>query len=94
MGVELSERDIFAEPLSEEEVMALAAMRPLRELFSFRSPSFRKLGLDPDSLSDDEMLSLMMGDPRLVRRPLVVAGGRVIVGNDPAEFERVFGREA
>ena len=74
--------------------MALAAMRPLRELFSFRSPSFRKLGLDPDSLSDDEMLSLMMGDPRLIRRPLVVAGGRVIVGNDPAEFERVFGREA
>ncbi len=91
MGVDLAERDIFAEPLSEEELTALAALRPLRELFSFRSPSFRKLGRDPDSLSEAEMVSMVMGDPRLLRRPLVVAGGRIIVGNDADAFESAFG---
>lgn len=91
MGVELAERDIFAEPLSEQELMALAAMRPLRELFSFRSPSFRKLGRDPDSLSEAEMVSMIMDDSRLIRRPLVVAGGRIIVGNDAGAFGSAFG---
>ena len=45
-------------------------MRPIRDLFSFKSPSFRKLGLDPESLTDRQMMSMVMGDPRLIRRPL------------------------
>ncbi len=91
MGVELAERDIFKEPLTEAELGELTAMRPIRELFSFKSPSFRKLGLDPDALTDQQMASLIMGDPRLIRRPLVVTGGEIIVGNDQAAFKEAFG---
>ncbi len=91
MGVELAERDIFKEPLTEAELVELTAMRPIRDLFSFKSPSFRKLGLDPESLTDRQMMSLVMGDPRLIRRPLVVTGGRIIVGNDQAALMEAFG---
>lgn len=91
MGVELAERDIFKEPLTEAELGKLTAMRPIRDLFSFKSPSFRKLGLDPESLTDGQMMSLVMGDPRLIRRPLVVTGGRIIVGNDQAALREAFG---
>lgn len=91
MGVELAERDIFKEPLTEAELGELTAMRPIRDLFSFKSPSFRKLGLDPESLTDRQMMSLVMGDPRLIRRPLVVTGGRIIVGNDQAALMEAFG---
>ena len=91
MGVELAERDIFKEPLTEAELGKLMAMRPIRDLFSFKSPSFRKLGLDPESLTDGQMMSLVMGDPRLIRRPLVVTGGRIIVGNDQAALREAFG---
>ena len=71
MGMELAERDIFKEPLTETELRELTAMRAIRDLFSFNSPSFRKLGLDPDAFTDQQMMSLVMGDPRLIRRPLV-----------------------
>ena len=91
MGVELAERDIFKEPLTEAELGELTAMRPIRDLFSFKSPSFRKLGLDPESLTDRQMMSMVMGDPRLIRRPLVVTGGRIIVGNDQAALREAFG---
>ena len=92
MGVELAERDIFKEPLTEAELGELTAMRPIRDLFSFKSPSFRKLGLDPDSLTDQQMKSLIVGEPRLIRRPLVVTGGQIIVGNDQAALKEAFGQ--
>ncbi len=93
---------MFKRPLSEAELEALIGSRPVRDLFSFKSPSFRKLGLNADDLTDAQMLSMMSGEPRLVRRPLVAispvtgdmgddTGARVIVGNDVAAFEQAFG---
>ena len=88
--MELVERDLFKEPLSGDELRALIGDRPVGDFLSLRSPSFRKLGLDPADLTDEQMLSMMLGEPRLIRRPLVVAGDRVIVGNDPAAFADAF----
>jgi arsenate reductase-like glutaredoxin family protein len=46
-------------------------------MFNFRSPSFKKLNLDSDELSDDELIDLMLKEPRLVRRPVVHIDGKV-----------------
>ncbi|HEY96949.1 MAG TPA: hypothetical protein G4O16_02060 [Dehalococcoidia bacterium] len=46
-------------------------------MFNFRSPSFKKLGLEPDNLSDSELIDLMLKEPRLVRRPVVRIDGKV-----------------
>ena len=54
--------------------------RPVRDVFSFRSPSFKAMGLDPDGLTDDDLVRLMLQEPRLIRRPLVRLGGDLIVG--------------
>jgi arsenate reductase-like glutaredoxin family protein len=96
--VELTERDMFKHPLTEAELGALIGGRPVRDFFSFKSPSFRKLGLDREGLTDSQMLSMMSGEPRLIRRPLVailsgtgVTGNHVIVGNAAAAFEQAFG---
>ena len=82
---------MFKHPLTRVELKELFGDRPARDFFSFKSPSFRKLGLDPDSLTGAQMLSMMAAEPRLTRRPLVVVGDRVIVGNDGAAFQDAFG---
>ena len=82
---------MFKHPLTRVELKNLFGGRPARDFFSFKSPSSRKLGLDPDSLKEAQMLSMMADEPRLIRRPLVVVGDRVIVGNDGAAFREVFG---
>jgi arsenate reductase-like glutaredoxin family protein len=46
-------------------------------MFNFRSPGFRKLNLESDKLSDDELIDLMLKEPRLVRRPVVRIDGKV-----------------
>jgi len=49
-------------------------------MFASRSPSLKKLGLAGKELSDAEMVSLMLQEPRLVRRPLVHMDGKLLVG--------------
>ena len=49
-------------------------------MFNFRSPSFKNLGLDRESLSDDQLIDLMLKEPRLVRRPVVRIGNEVYFG--------------
>ena len=53
----------------------------MRAIFAFNSPSFKKLGRTPDDLTDDELLDLVLGEPRMLRRPLAVTvDGRVVAG--------------
>ena len=78
-GVEVEERDFFRDPFSEDELRGLLKGDPPSEIFSWRSPSVKKLGLDRDALSDDDLVRLMVEEPRLVRRPLLEVDGRLVV---------------
>jgi arsenate reductase-like glutaredoxin family protein len=54
----------------------------VRGLLSTRSTQYKALGLDRRTVSDAELVALMAGEPRLLRRPLLVRDGTVIVGYD------------
>ena len=81
-GVELEERDFFKDRFSDKEFRDLIGDLQPSELFSWNSPSFRKLGLDRASLGDEELMTMMLEEPRLIRRPLVLVDGRLIYGRD------------
>ena len=66
--------------------------RPTSDIFSWKSPSFKALGLDPSAITDDEMVRLMLEEPRLMRRPIVEAGSELVVGADYAALEGVLGQ--
>ena len=79
-GAEIQERDYFKEPFTEEELKALADEVGASQMFARRSPSLKKMGLAGKEMSDDEMLALMLQEPRLVRRPIIRIGGNMLVG--------------
>ena len=81
--MQVEERDFFQEPFSEEELRALIGDRSPADVFSWKSPSFRKMGIDRDSLDDDGMIALMLEEPRLIRRPITAIGDALVVGADP-----------
>ncbi|MCH8109976.1 MAG: hypothetical protein IIB15_07590 [Chloroflexi bacterium] len=89
-GVELEERDFFQERFSEEELRALIGDHPPADFFSWNSPSFKKLGVSRDALDDDRLIELMVGEPRLIRRPLIQVGSDLIVGTDKKAMEQAF----
>ena len=82
--MEIEERDFFKDPFSREELQDLAQVLGqeggLGSLFARRSPSLKKLGLDGQDLPESRMMELMLQEPRLIRRPLVRIGGKLVVG--------------
>ena len=74
------ERDTARQPLSADEIRALLGGRPAIELYSPRSRRARELGIDPDALSNDELIELLAREPGLLRRPITILGDHVIIG--------------
>ena len=89
--MELDERDFFKDGFTEAELRDLLGDTPPADVFSWRSPSARKLGLDRDTVTADELIRLMLDEPRLIRRPLIQVEGRIIVGTDKKAMAEAFG---
>ncbi|GBD16378.1 Arsenate reductase [bacterium HR26] len=53
-----------------------------RDLLSTRSRAYQTLGLAERELSDDELIDLMVQEPTLLRRPIVIIDGQVVIGSD------------
>ncbi len=54
-----------------------------RELMRTGEAEFRQQGLDDESLTDDELITAMVATPKLIQRPIVLAGGRAAMGRPP-----------
>lgn len=86
---ELTERDYFKEPLSEAEIREMAALAGIDQIFARRSPSLKQMGLANQDLSEDEMVDLMLQEPKLVRRPLIRVGDQVFAGGSGSVLDSV-----
>ena len=86
---EINERDFFKNPFSRAEIDELLHGKPASVMFNFRSPSFKQLGLERDKLSDNELIDLMLKEPRLVRRPVVRIGDEVYFSADKSVLESI-----
>jgi arsenate reductase-like glutaredoxin family protein len=85
--VEINDRDFFKNTFTRAEIEELLQGQPASEMFNFRSPSFKKLGLERDKLSDNELIDLMLKEPRFVRRPVVRINDKVYFSADKSALE-------
>ncbi len=85
--LEFNERDFFKNPFKRAEIEELLQGKPASEMFNFRSPGFKKLGVQRDKLSDKELIDLMIKEPRFVRRPVVRINDRVYFAADASTLE-------
>lgn len=74
---------------TEAEVRAVAALLPggVRDILSTRSRRYREMGLAGQELTDEELVRLLVEEPGLWRRPIVVRGEQVVVGYDPERLQ-------
>jgi arsenate reductase-like glutaredoxin family protein len=49
------------------------------------------MGIDVDALGDSEMKTLMLDEPRLLRRPVLKVGRKALIGFDAKEWEATLG---
>jgi len=82
MKVEADERDYAKVPLSRAELEELFSGRDPRDFLNPKSPVFKTLGLKGKSLTPDEAIALMVKEPNLLKRPLLIAGKTIVAGFD------------
>jgi arsenate reductase len=56
---------------------------PARDLVRRQEPEFSELGLDAPDISEDALLDAMAAHPKLIERPIVVAGRQARIGRPP-----------
>ena len=75
--INFTDRDFFKDPFSRAEIEGLLGDKPASEMFNFKSPSFKQVGKSQEELVQDDLIELMLKEPRLVRRPVVRIDGKV-----------------
>lgn len=56
---------------------------PPRQLLRSGEDQYRELGLANQTLSDEELIEAMAAHPRLIERPILIAGDRAVIGRPP-----------
>lgn len=79
---ELELHDLGKEPISEAELEALIGQRDYRLFLNPRNELYRERRMSEKPPSRGEAIRLMARNPNLIRRPIVVAGKRIILGFD------------
>ena len=92
-GVAYTLRPIVDEPPTAKELAGwiAASGKPVRKWLNTSGQSYRALGKAAvDAMSDAEVAAALAKDGKLVKRPVVVVGDRVLVGFDEAAYADVF----
>ena len=63
-----------------------------RDLLRKDEQVYRDLGLAKRDLSDDELIDLMVENPDLIQRPIVVKGSKAVLGRPPEKVLDLLGR--
>lgn len=91
-GVSVAMRDIKVENPTAEELRGWwkASGLPLRKFFNTSGLLYKSMNLKErlPAMSDEEMLELLAGDGMLVKRPILVGEGFVLVGFRMEEWEQ------
>jgi arsenate reductase (glutaredoxin) len=81
--------DLAKEPPSRELLERLIDEKHLDDFINKRSPAFKERNLDIASLTKKRAIDLMMEEPNLIRRPLLLAGKRTVFGYDADQYDEL-----
>ena len=80
-GAEFEEIDLNR-GLTEAELDRLIGARDYRQFLNSRNELYRERGMKENPPSREDALRLMAEHPNLIKRPIVVKGGRMVLGYD------------
>ncbi|MGX4645308.1 MULTISPECIES: transcriptional regulator SpxA [Holzapfeliella] len=94
-GISYVERNIFANPLSREEIKKILSMTEegTKKLISRRSKLFQNLDVELEDLSLDKLLNLLVEEPGLLIRPIITDEKRLQIGFNEDEIRRFLPRK-
>ncbi len=88
-GFELHFRNLDKERLSADELEKLIGDRDHKDFLNTRNELYRQKNMKENPPNRADSIRMMVGEPNLIRRPVIVAGGRIVLGFDQEKIDRL-----
>jgi Spx/MgsR family transcriptional regulator len=90
-SVKFNERHLFKDTPNQKELMEILTLTTegVDELLATRGETFKNLKLNVDELSLSEVINLVIEEPKLLRRPILNDGKKLIVGFNPDALKKI-----
>lgn len=83
-------RNLLTESWSVERLTPFFKNLPVSEWFNRSAPRIRDGELNPDNLDENQVMTSMISEPLLIRRPLMIVDGEYLVGFDASKLNARF----
>lgn len=84
-GVEPTIIDYLSDPLTTKQlsnILQLLALKP-HEFIRKKESTYHSLKLEEASLPDEALIQIMIANPMLIERPIVLSKGKAVIGRPP-----------
>ncbi|MCK5872089.1 MAG: arsenate reductase (glutaredoxin) [Methylococcales bacterium] len=84
-GVELTVIDYLSDPLTVEQLNDILQRLRLTpyEFIRKKEATYKLLELEGSSLPDEALVRIMVANPILIERPIILSNGKAIIGRPP-----------
>ena len=88
-GFNLRLRDIGKDRLRPEEIETLIGDRDYRQFLNTRNELYRRNNMKENPPSRAEAVKMIAAEPNLIRRPIIIAGNKIILGFDQERIDEL-----
>ncbi|ELK46227.1 Spx/MgsR family RNA polymerase-binding regulatory protein [Halobacillus sp. ACCC02827] len=83
-GVDFNEQHLFRETPTKDELKRILALTThgIDEILAKRSKEYKMLNMDVEDMTLNEFLELVTEKPKLLRRPILTNGEKLVIGYD------------
>ncbi|WP_414838818.1 transcriptional regulator SpxA [Carnobacterium sp. TMP28] len=94
-NLEYLEKNIFKEQLTEYDLKVILSLTEngTEEIISFRSQIFHDLTIDMENISLKEFIHIILENPGLIRRPILIDDKRLQIGFNEEDIRRFLPRD-
>lgn len=83
------EREYGKQPLSENELRGIIGDDPVEPFLNTRTPLYREKNMKQKPPLKEEAIKLMLRDPNLLKRPVIIKGKKKLTGFNEAEVKQL-----
>lgn len=88
-NINFEAREYGKDPLSENELREIIGEGPIESYLNTRTPLYREKNMKQKPPTVQEAIKLMLKDPNLLRRPVIIKGKIKLTGFDEAAVKKI-----
>ncbi len=88
LGADIESRDLDKTPLSAEELESLIGERDYKTFLNTRNELYREKKMAEKPPTRGDAIRLMSKNPNLIKRPILLRGGKILLGFDEDAYRK------